>query len=184
MRRASLLVVAVTGLAVGCATLSFALDSGKGSRFDAGVQALARGEYARAHTELTWVAQRYGHQDEGQRALLLLSALEMDPRNPSRRNEVGADLAANYLRLPDRDAWIDPLAQTLYLLGLELGAAEQKAEEAKQQALPTLPGPTVSARIKSVEQERDRLARRVATLEEQLAEKHRELERIRKTIKQ
>ena len=60
--------------------------------------------------------------------------------------------------------------------------AEREAERAAAR-LPALPGPTVSARIRSVEQERDRLARRVDTLEKQLAEKDQELQRIKKTIR-
>jgi hypothetical protein len=146
------------------------------------VRALNDRNYEKAHADLAWVAQHYGHEKEGQRALVVLAALEMDPRNPGRRNEVGADVAASYLRLENRDGWLDPIAQTLYLLGLEMGNAEERTE-APQQPLPTLPGPTVNARIKAIEQERDRLAKRVTALEEQLAQKDRELERIRKTIK-
>lgn len=182
MRHASLLVVAVAGLAVGCATLSSPWRSPEEDRFEAGVRALTDRNYEKAHSDLSWVAQHYGHEKAGQRALIVLAALEMDPRNPGRRNEVGADVAASYLRLPDRDAWLDPVAQTLYLMGLEMGNAEERTVS-QAQPLPTLPGPTVNARIKVVEQERDRLAKRVAALEEQLAQKDRELERIRKTIK-
>ena len=63
---------------------------------------------------------------------------------------------------------------------------EQKAERAVERAnarLPSLPGPSVSARIRTAEQERDRLKTRVEALEQQLKEKEQELERIRKTIR-
>jgi hypothetical protein len=169
--------------------LTSLLRSDEEERFEAGMRALGNGDYVAAHRELSWVAEHSAHKSEGQRALLVLASMEMDPRNPSRRTDVGADLAATFLRLPERDAWVDPVAQTMYLLGLELGAAEERAQRAERAAetqpreLPRLPGPTVNARIRAVEQERDRFAARVATLEEQLAARERELERIRKTIK-
>jgi hypothetical protein len=155
-------------------------------RFESGLRALANGDYLAAHTDLAWVAQHYGNEDTGQRALLILAAMEMDPRNPARRPAVAADLAASFLRLPERELWVDPIAQTLYLQALELGAADSlKADSAaaERQLLPKFSGVTLTARIKSAEQERDRLAKRVAALEDELAEKQRELERIRKTIK-
>lgn len=189
MRRATLLVAVPAVVLVGCATISSAFRSGGDDRFKTGVQALSNGDYNTARSELSWVAQHYSGNDEGQRALLILAALEMDPRNPTRRTDVGADLAASFLRLPERDTWVDPVAQTLYLLDLELGAAEQRAEAAEaaqqrtQRELPKLPGPSVTTRLKDVEQERDQLAKKVSTLEAQLADKERELERIRKTIK-
>lgn len=189
MRRASVLVAAGTAVLVGCATFQSVLRSDADKRFESGVHALASGDYATARTDLAWVAEHYNHETIGQRALLILAAVEMDPRNPTRRTDVGSDLAASFLRLPERDTWVDPVAQTLYLQSLELGAAEERAERAEQQQerrereLPKLPGPTVAARIKAVEQDRDRLAKRVTALEAQLADKDRELERIRKTIK-
>jgi len=186
MRRATLLVVAVALAAAGCATIK-GRQPDRDERFRTGLQALANGDYPRARTEFSWLAEHDANQRLGQSALLVLAALEMDPRNPQRRPEVGSDLAGQFLRLPERDAWIDPVAQTLYLLGIELGMAEERAQQEAQERpgreLPKLPGPTVTARIKTVEQERDKLAKRVATLEEQLAQKDRELERIRKTIK-
>jgi hypothetical protein len=183
MRRATLLVTAVACISVGCSSL---WRGGGDNRFDAGVRALVMGNYAGARSDLSWVAQNNQRTEEGQRALLILAALEMDPRNPNRRIDAGAELSASFLRLPTREEWLEPIAQTLYLVGIELGVAEQRVEQAEQQRkreLPKLPGPTVSARIKNIEQERDRLAKRVSTLEEQLAEKDRELQRIKKTIK-
>lgn len=185
MKRATLLVAAVACFSVSCGTFTSVWSANGEDRFTAGVRALARGDFAAARNDLTWVAQNYGLNKEGQRALLVLASLEMDPRNPARRIDAGAELAASYLRLEDTDEWLEPVAQTLYLVGLELGVAEQRVEEAalRERGLPTLPGPTVPARIRSVEQERDRLARRVTSLEAQLAEKDRELQRIQKTIK-
>jgi uncharacterized protein YbjT (DUF2867 family) len=187
MRRRALGAVCMLLLA-GCSTFSSLTTSSVEERFEAGMQALSNGDYTAAHEHLAWVAEHHANREEGQRALLILASMEMDPRNPSRRTDVGADLAATFLRLPERDGWVDPVAQTMYLLGLELGAAEERAQRAEraaeqQRELPKLPGPTVSARIKTVEQERDRLQARVKELEDQNGNLQRELERIRKTIK-
>ena len=188
MRRPLFLVATAAFLVLGCASLTSLGQSDGHARFDSGIKALAEGNYSAAHRDLAWVAERFAHEDAGQRAVLVLAAMELDPRNPARRPDAGSDLAGTFLQLPDRDGWIDPVAQTLYLLGLELGAAEERAQRAEravelQRQLPTLPGPSVTARIRAVEQERDRLARQVTALEEKLAEMDRELERIRKTIK-
>ena len=181
--------VAIASLLVGCATLKAPLETRGEKRFEDGLAALGRGDYRVAHENLAWVAQHYGREAYGQQALLTLAAMEMDPRNPARRINVGTDVAAGYLRLPEKALWTQPVAQTLYLLGLELGAAEERAERAEREVertpakLPNLPGPSVTSKLRTVEQERDRLARRVDTLEKQLAEKEQELERIKKTIR-
>lgn len=182
MKLVTALVAAVACGVMGCATVSSVWSTQSKDRFEAGVTALKTADYATAHRELSWVAQHYGHEKEGQRALVLLAASELDPRNPNRRVDAGADLVATYLRLAHNDEWLAPLATTMYLMATELGTTEQRAEQTER-PLPRLPGPTVNARIRTVEQERDRLARRVAALEEQLAEKQREIERIRKTVK-
>ena len=186
MKLGSIGVVAITALLLGCATLGSSLESRGEKRLDDGLEALARGDYRTAHEHLAWVAQHYGHQRSGQRALLTLAALEIDPRNPGRRINIGTQLAGEYLRLPEKSAWTQPIAQTLYLLGLEMAAADSATEQraTEQTPLPALPGPSLTARIRAAEQERDRMARRVEALEKQLAAKEQELERIRKTIRQ
>jgi tetratricopeptide (TPR) repeat protein len=189
LKRGSLWAVGIAGLLVSCATLKAPFESSAEERFNQGLEALARGEYPVAYGHLSWVAEHHSHEKYGQQALLALAAMELDPRNQSRRIEVGADMAANYLRLPEKPLWTQPVAQTLYLLSLELGAAEERAERAERQAervaekLPNLPGPSVTAKLRTTEQERERLARRVDALEKQLQEKEQELERIKKTIR-
>ena len=68
-------------------------------------------------------------------------------------------------------------------LGKAAGATSATGVERANARLPSLPGPSVSARIRTAEQERDRLKTRVEALEQQLKEKEQELERIRKTIR-
>src|SRR5688500_668899 len=95
VRRVGIGGAALKVLLMGCATLGSSLESRGETRFDEGVEALARGDYRLAHERLSWVAQRYGHEGVGQRALLTLASLEIDPRNPNRRINVGTDLAAS-----------------------------------------------------------------------------------------
>jgi hypothetical protein len=189
LKRGSIWAVAIAGLLSGCATLRAPFESRGEERLEQGLEALARGDYRTAHEHLSWVVQYDADDKHGQQAMLALAALEMDPRNPARRIGAGADVAAAYIGLQDKPAWTLPVAQTLYLLSLELGAAEERAERAERAAeraqarLPALPGPTVTARLRSAEQERERLRGRVAELEKELAEKVQELERIKKTIR-
>jgi hypothetical protein len=60
----------------------------------------------------------------GQQALLVLAAAELDPRNPERQIELAAEFAAHFLGLPNRAAWAQPLAESLYLLSMEIGASD------------------------------------------------------------
>lgn len=190
MRRGSIWALALAVLLTGCATLKAPLASRGEERLEESLAAFARGDYRTAQEGLSWVAQNDADEAHGRAALLALAAVELDPRNPARRIAVGTDVAASYLALRDKEGWTNPVAQTMYLLGLELGAAEERVEKAERAVeranaarLPSLPVPSVSARIRTTEQERDKLKARVEVLEKQLAEKEQELERIRKTIR-
>jgi hypothetical protein len=204
--RFSALAAGVLALALSaCATLDQVIGGDGSNRFDAGLAALRAGDYIAAHENLAWVAENKPGETEGRQALLIISAMEMDPRNPMRRLSVGSDLVVSYMNHPDKDRWTDPIAQTMYLLAVELGGAEDKVAQAEaekreaerqaeevQNVLPRLPqaSATVPARIKAVSDERDRLAKKVDQLEaavaerdKKLAEKEKELERIKKTLK-
>jgi len=186
-----------------CGTINSMFNSSAEERFTAGMVALRRGDFAQANTDLTWVAEHHPDKEIGRQALLAVAALEVDPRNPRRRLSMGRELAASYLKLEDRERWTEPVAQSLYLLAEELGAAEERvaAAEADRLAaerranmdnLPKLPEhiQTAPAKLHAAQDERDKLAKKVEQLEEQiaerdkqLAEKDKELERIRKTIR-
>ncbi len=186
-----------------CGTFNSMSKSGAEDRFESGMVALRRGDFAQASTDLGWVAEHRPEDRIGHQALLIVAAIEVDPRNPRRRLAMGADLAGSYLKYEDKDRWTEPVAQSLYLLAVELGAAEERVAQAEadrlaaerrinEDLLPRLPEParSVPARIHTLEDERDKLAKKVQTLEEQiadrdkkLAEKDKELDRIRKTIR-
>ena len=135
----------------------------------------------------------------GQRATLALIAAELDARNPQRRLWAGADLASRLLTMPDVQPWIVPIAETYYLLALEMGAQEERLARAdsaraaaEQRARVQLPPdrPTVNQRLNQVAAERDAQKKRadqaetaLATKERELRETKAELERIKKIIK-
>jgi len=195
MKRNLVAVGALSVVLAACATLNPFVESGAEERFDRGMRALERGDYPQASLDLGWVATHHADEKVGRQALLVVSALEMDPRNPKRRLSLGADMTQAYLLNRGIENWTLPIARTLHLLALELGAAEERVAAAeagreRAEARLELPGPSVPERLKAIQDERDRLARRVSQLEQQLAaaeknlaEKDKELERIRKTIK-
>src|SRR5688572_596008 len=135
--RYSALATGLLALALpACATFDTVFGSGP-DRFDTGIAALRRGDFARASNDLNWVILKHANDPVGQRALLASASLEMDPRNPQRHLALGSDLAATYLQKAEEPEWSQALAQTLYLLALELGASEERlaqAEADKRQA--------------------------------------------------
>ncbi|HEX6939712.1 MAG TPA: hypothetical protein VF158_09900 [Longimicrobiales bacterium] len=133
MTTRSWLAVVVGSVAAGCAALRLDREPDPAERLAEGLAALERGDYRGAYEPLSWVYTRYAGEAIGQQALLVLAAAEMDPRNPSRRLAVGAELAGRYLRMRGIAPWTEPVAETMYLLALELGAAEQRAAEAEEE---------------------------------------------------
>lgn len=185
------------------------------TRLGLAVSELSRGAYDAATRELAYVHLRYSPQPAGWKAMLLRIAAELDPRNEGGRPAAAARIAAHALESEARPDWIAPLAETLYLLALDLAApdsapvhvvlpgpwaapladaADSAAAAAMVKAaarpLPELPRPALAVRLLDAEAERERLARRVARLEDELAKKDQELlrltqelERIRKTLR-
>ncbi len=164
---------------------------------------LDSGQYAPATEELQALAQAYPQHVVGRQALLLTAATELDPRNPGAQPDTAAGLLTQYLAGADTSDWTRPVARTLYLLALQVGATAEQAQQAQAEAeraraeasraraaLPRLPGPSLSARLTDLEQQRDRLAARVkeleagsAQLQRALADSAQELKRIRRTLR-
>ncbi len=188
------LVVATAVLAVivpACATVAPRTEPPDSEiEFRRALVALRTGDYRAARHGLLRVAN--GHSDEalGRRALLALAAAELDPRNPDRSSDVAGTFAARFLSTRDTVAWTLPLAETVYLLSLDLGARASDS-------LPRLPDQPLVVRMRmlqaqrdslaaerdALEAARDSLARHAAALELRLAERERELERIRRTLR-
>jgi chemotaxis protein histidine kinase CheA len=128
MRRICVLLL---GLLTGCASLQAGSGPDPEERLARGLSALEQQDYRAAYDDLTWVYSHHWNEPLGRRALLALVAAELDPRNRSRRLGVGAELAAAHLRLVEAPQWTEPVAETLYLLALELGAAEERLARAE-----------------------------------------------------
>ena len=158
-----------------------------------GIEALAAGGYGEAGTRLRDVASRCEAGAPGRRAVLLLAAMALDPRNPDASPDDGARIAAHYLDLPGAGADDRVVAETLYLMARGFGAAPGGSLEADTAAsavtqglasrfgacrtaaegdgaasarpLPELPDTAYAARLRA---DRDRLAARVTALEAEL----------------
>lgn len=193
----------ILGIAVmlgGCAMLTRGDGPDAEAELARGLAALRAQEYAAARSILTPVFESSWQERTGQQAALALAAAELDSRNPTRRLWAGADMAGRFLNIPDVAPEDVPVAETLYLLAVELGAQEEalaradsakvQAEQAAAAARPRSGVQTVPARLRAVENERAELAKQVTQLtqslrarERELAEARQELARIKKTIK-
>lgn len=184
-------------LTAACTVVSGAPRAPGGPDLQLGIEALAAGSYGEAGSRLRDVASRCEAGAPGRRAVLLLAAMALDPRNPDASPDDGARIAAHYLDLPGAGADDRMVAETLYLMARGFGAAPGDPREADTAAsavtqglaprfagcrmadegegaaparpLPELPDTAYVARLRA---DRDRLAARVTALEA-------ELERIR-----
>lgn len=82
---------------------------------------LEAGRYAEASAALREVASRCESGERGRHALLLLAALDLDPRNAEADPDSAALNAARFLSLQDLPVDQRPLGETLYLLALDRG---------------------------------------------------------------
>lgn len=254
MKSAFQLIGAVLLLAVGgCAGVVPGHPEGEDARLhlDRGLAAVAAERYRDAFDELTWVYTRCAGHEAGTRALAALAALELDPRNPAARPDVGSELLGRLIQDPGLPQWTRPLAETGFLTALALGAPHPEGpvrspetdsaavdsaavgsavlgsaavadaptrapirptrvpapagetdssvygcgatvaeEDWQAPRLPRLPGPSLAAMLTDTQLERDSLAVRADTLQqelitarEELAATQEELERIRRTLK-
>lgn len=190
--------VAALGAAAGCAALGSTDRAPQPeAQLEAGLAALELGEYDRARRHLSWVYTTHWAEPAGQQALLALIAADLDPRNPDRRLGDAADLAARLIVNPDAPEWAEPLAESLYLLALQMGAhdppldslaadslaadsappmplvGDTASSAARAMLLPTLDAPSFPRQLATVRTERDSLAARIGQLQEALAQRDR-----------
>ncbi|MEJ2185248.1 MAG: hypothetical protein P8Z36_04840 [Gemmatimonadota bacterium] len=115
----------VSGLA-GCASLHHASEAPDAQlRFDDAVARYDYGDLAGATRELTWIRRRCAGFALGQQATLTLAALHLDSRNDGGQLDSAAALAGAFLHAAAPDDWRRPIAATLYLTALDLGAGQQ-----------------------------------------------------------
>lgn len=114
----------------GCATLQPAPPAERDAalRLDLGLAALHDGQHRAAFEELAWVMTHCPDREAGLYARYALVALELDPRNPDGRPEVGMQIISELILETSTPEWLLPLANTTYLLGLGLGAPAPDVE--------------------------------------------------------
>jgi hypothetical protein len=199
MRRAALLAALITTALAGCNTLMPRQQgTNPDEQLEQGIAALRTQRYPAARGYLEPLYLEHWTLPVGQRAMLALIAAELDGRNPERRLWAGADLASRLLNVPAVEPWIVPIAESYYLLAVELGAQEERlaradsarvAAESRARSLSS-DRPTVPQQLAALATERDAAKRRadqaetnLATKDRELRETKAELERIKKIIK-
>lgn len=217
-RRLVVLLPVLAGTLAGCAWLSAgARDDGNaegpaGSRFHAALAAAGRDDFPTARAGLGELAARCDAGPWGREALLALASVELSPRNPDGSADDAAALLARYLQIPTVPPRSVALAETLYLLAVDLGARAHAdplapapategipwsydecgtpAEPALVRPLPEHPGPVTTAgalgealtRLETLRARSDSLGALARDLTERNAALEAELERIRRLL--
>lgn len=137
---------AIAAIAQGCA---HAAAAGGGAL--APTQALDAGDFVGARILLQARAECTG-STQGREALLLLTSLELDPRNPSRSPAAALAHAGLYLRLPGEPPERRALARAFYAIGLEMSgdaaAAVSRSSVSGRMNASATPATGVSARVR------------------------------------
>src|SRR5690606_28231557 len=122
----SALFAGLSALVAGCSLIRAGGEPSPEARLEAGLAALAANDRVTADEHLRWVYERHANEPVGKRALIAMASAELDPRNPTRRLWASAERAALFLAHEDAPRWLQPVAETLCLLALELGANEER----------------------------------------------------------
>jgi hypothetical protein len=152
-----------------------------------GLASLERGDYESAIADLEWVSTHFPDRTAGRYALLALAAAELDPANPGRRPDSGAEALARFRAMDDNPPWTVPVASSLRGLALELSAtadraraAEATAARAERTARQAESRAREAARAASqARAQRESLGSRVVQLERELAVTRRQLAQSR-----
>lgn len=111
-------------------------DAARERTFRDGIRALEQAEFESASQRLATVAAICPVDGVGRRAMLLLAAAELDPRNGAGRVDVAAELTAFQLARPSTsEPWAASLAREIHVIALDYGATGVAATE--------IPGPGV-----------------------------------------
>ena len=106
----------------GCSYLEPVREPAVPSVFDVGLALMADGDFAGAELAFRDAASRCESGSDGRRALLFLSFLALDPRNPTALPDSAALMAARVLNLPGNSREETLEAEALYLTALDHGA--------------------------------------------------------------
>ena len=121
-RIALLFILTLPACSIGGGAASPAPDAARRASLDLGVAALEAADFRAAVERLAPIAAVCPTDALGRRAMLLLAAAELDPRNAEGRADAAAELAAFQLARAPRGEWEGTLATQLYLLALDHGA--------------------------------------------------------------
>jgi hypothetical protein len=159
----------------GCRHLEPVREPPPPSVFDIGLAHMATGRFGDAESAFRDAASRCESGRDGRRALLFLSFLALDPRNPAAHPDSAALMAARVLNLPSNSREETLEAEALYIAALDYGAdpelrldpvnpgfavrfgdCDQPFPPRENRPLPTLESST-SGRLKSLDEERGTL---------------------------
>jgi hypothetical protein len=162
-------------LIAGCSYLEPVLEPTVPSVFDTGLALMADGDFAGAEMVFRDASSRCESGSDGRRALLFLSFLALDPRNPAAHPDSAALMAGRFLNLPGNTREETLEAEALYITALDYGAdpelridpvnpglavrfgdCDQPFPPRDDRPLPILDNPT-SGLLKSLDEERGNL---------------------------
>ena len=116
-------IVAFSLLLVGgCSYLDPVPEPPGPSVFDIGLAQMADGDFAAAEMAFRDAASRCESGSDGRHALLFLTFLALDPRNPAAHPDSAALMAARFLNLPGNTREETLEAEALYVTALDYGA--------------------------------------------------------------
>lgn len=189
-------VVAIAVLVAGCASggqREMDLEGRNPSALDWGMGFLAIGEWAAADSTLRVAASACG--PEGLDALLLLSALQQDPRNPRANPDSAALMAARHILRTGGMSRDRLMAEGLYLQALDRGGDPSLRPDGSWPdegncptvdpdplRLPDLPAPALSRRLVLAQSRLDSLHALHQADQARIGELEAELARIRRLL--
>lgn len=162
-------------LLAGCSLLQPVAEPVVPTVFEIGLAHMADGDFAAAEQAFRQSAARCESGSHGRRALLFLSFLALDPRNPAAHPDSSALMAARFLNLPGNTREETLEAEALYVTALDYGAdpelridpanpgfavrfgdCDQPFPPRDNRPLPDLEGSTLG-RLQSLDEERSAL---------------------------
>lgn len=188
-------------IAFGCSWMGGRAGPSSTSPYENGLSLLAEGDFEGADEAFRESAASCESGREGRRAILFLSLLELDPRNPNAHPDSAALMAMRFLFLP-----LSPPAEALQAEGLYVAALDRGADpglrpdpespgfairfercgepvpSGEEPPLPVLDRPT-SSLLQRLDAERSSLTARNEALQRTVEELQAELERIRGLMK-
>lgn len=165
-------------LVTGCAHLRGEASPYPEATLHDGLTAWQDGDFQRAALRLSLLATSSPDTLLGEKARLLLAALELDPRNDSRDPSQAAALAGELLSAPRVSASAGRLGEVIYLLARDQGAPAPPDSS----RLPRLPGTPLVSRLDLLQAEHDRQRLELQRLQQELRSKDEEIERLQKEL--